>query len=99
MNDTHSKLTPDELGTIEAILQSFDRYQIPQILKIKEDVDRGEVLGEFEMTLLQEAIKDVQVWEHIADRHSEYKKLIAEIASLYSYITQKALDNQKLNLG
>ncbi|BCD99403.1 hypothetical protein [Marinagarivorans cellulosilyticus] len=92
---TYSKLSPKELGTVEAILIGFNKHQLPRLLEIQERVNHGEMLNEFELVFLEETLQEVQDTEYFADRHPEYQKLVAEVASLYECITHKARANQE----
>lgn len=94
MKPTHSGLTQDQLGTIEAVLIGFNKYQIPRLLTIKKQVDAGEVLDEVDLIFLQETLHEVQSCEYFAETHEDYKTLMAEVAALYNHISHKATENQ-----
>lgn len=89
-----SKLTPEELGSVEVVLLGFNRHQLPRLLDIKSRVDSGDLLNEFELVFLESALQEVRDSQHFADYHPEYKLLISEVANLYKHITQKAIENQ-----
>lgn len=42
--------TEKELGTIEAVLLDFNEHRLPGLLDIKERVDLGEMLNEYEIS-------------------------------------------------
>lgn len=96
MSTSSKKLTPTELGTIEAVLLGFNRHQLPRLLDIKERVDRGEVLDEYEIIFLEETLQEVQSCEYFAESHPEYKLLVAEVANYYDHISHQAMQNQKI---
>jgi len=94
MTNLHSGLTQDELGTVEAVLLEFNRHQMPRLLDIKQQVERGEVLDEFEIIFLQETLQEIRRCENFADKHVEFQMLMAEVAALYHHITQRAAKNE-----
>jgi len=49
---THS----DEERVLRALLVTFERYKLPRALHIKEKVDKGELLSDWDVAFLQEAI-------------------------------------------
>lgn len=89
------QLTPDELGTIEAVLIEFNRHQMPRLLDIKTRLDRGEILDEFEIIFLQATLQEVQQCEYFVQQHPDFTVLLSEVASLYTYITRHAAENEK----
>ena len=48
-------MTPrsDEEKVLRALLVTFARYKLPHALGIKEKVDKGEVLGDWELAFLE----------------------------------------------
>ena len=83
----------DELGLIEALIIDLEEHKLPRAADIKDKVDRGECLDDFDTTFLEEALLDATKVDAIGERHAEYRALAARLSHLYKEITQKALEN------
>ena len=82
-------------GLIEVVLERFNTQRLPRALALKEKVDRGERLDDFDLNFLQEVFADAQKIHSFLDRHPEYQDLAAMSISLYKEISDKALENEK----
>ena len=91
----HEKLTPRQLGTVEAVLLGFNRHQLPRLLRIKAKVDDGGLLDKFDITFLEETLDEIRASEHFADQHEEFRLLVAEVAGLYDHIWKQAKANEQ----
>ena len=83
-----------ELGVATALLERLEKQRIPQALAIKEKVDRGELLEDFDIEFLKDILADAQNNMPQVQKHPEYQQLTAQLAHLYHEITEKALANQ-----
>lgn len=86
--------TDRELGTAQVILNDFKLHRIPRLLAIKEGVDKGEVVNEFDLQFLQDVLEETRGVERFADKHPEWQKLVAEVFELYHHITETDLKNE-----
>ncbi|MFV1973398.1 MAG: hypothetical protein ACC648_06725 [Thiohalobacterales bacterium] len=84
-----------DAGIISVLLERLEKQRLPRILALKDKVDGGQPLGEFDIEFLEEVIKDTGKIEVLIERHPEYKELAAKIMGLYREITSKALENEK----
>ncbi len=83
-----------ELGVITTVLERLEKQRLPQALAIKEKVDRGDILEDFDIDFLKEIFADAQNNMPYVQNHPEYQQLAAQLAHLYHEITEKALENQ-----
>ncbi len=82
-------------GIITVMMQRFESCWLPDTLKIKEKVDRGEKLSERDTAFLEEVIQDIRRAQVLVDQYPEFQGLYGRVAHLYHEITARALENEK----
>ncbi len=87
-------LTDKELGVVQVVLDRFEKQRLPDLLKIRDKVDAGELMTDIDISILETAVGEAKGSIEFADKHPEYQTLIAEVNHLYKHITDKALENQ-----
>lgn len=85
----------NDTGVILVMIQRFERQRLPRIIKIKERLDDGNRLTEFEIEYMSEALQDARSLLPYLDRHQEYKPLFARVIHYYKVIADKALANEE----
>jgi hypothetical protein len=90
----------EDAGIIQTLLDRLNTQRLPLALALKEKVDRGETLSEYDIGKLEEILTDAQALQPLIERHleshPEHQDFIARIEHLYAEIVAKALENQKL---
>lgn len=87
--------TSKDAGIIQVLVERLENQRLPRTLDLKEKVDRGETLNEFDIQYLDEVFKDAEQIHPLVERHPEWQDLAARLVHLYKQITEKALENEK----
>ncbi len=87
--------TTHDAGLIQVLAERMETQRLPRALDLKEKVDLGETLNEFDIQFLEEVFNDAQEIRPLIDRHPEWQDLAAKLIHLYKEITEKALENEK----
>jgi hypothetical protein len=82
-------------GVIAVLVERLEKQRLPRTLSIKEKVDRGEVLDEFDLSYLEQVFADASSLKPLIDRHPEYQELASRMIHLYKEITDRAMENEK----
>ena len=82
-------------GLIQVLLDRLENWRLPMTLSLKERVDRGEKLNEFDIQFLEEVFRDVKELHPLIERNPELQDLAKKMAGLYKEITEKALKNEQ----
>jgi hypothetical protein len=87
--------TEEDTGVTLALLERFQTQRLPRALALKERVDQGGLLDEFDITFLETVFRESASIRTRISRHTEYEPLYSKVIHLYHEITAKALENQK----
>jgi hypothetical protein len=85
----------DEERVLAAFLINFETHKLPRALNIKEKVEKGESLSDWEIAFLREAIEEANRVKTLVDRHPELQSLYAHAVRLYDEITLQALKTEQ----
>ncbi len=80
---------------IYVLVTRLKNQRLPRALKLKEQVDRGELLSDIDIQFLKEVFRDTQDSQGILSRNPEWQPLVTKMISLYKEITDKALENER----
>jgi hypothetical protein len=84
-----------DAGLIAVLMERLEKQRLPRALSLKEKVDRGELLDDFDLAFLDEVFADTNSIKPLLDRHPEYQSIAARMVGLYKAITDKAMENEK----
>lgn len=76
-------------------MDRLNNWRLPRALRLKERVDRGEKLTDYDLTFLKKILEDGRNAAAMSSSHPELESLISKLTDLYSHITRKALENER----
>jgi hypothetical protein len=89
----------EDTGVIEAVLQRLNDFRLPRLLELKERVDGGETLTEYDLEFLEHVLEDGRSVEGIIKRRPEVQPLAAKVIALYHDIVARGLENESKHSG
>jgi len=91
--------TDSELALIVTTLDRLRTQRLPRALDIKQKVDAGGTLDEFDIAFLDEIFRDASFVRATVDTHPEFQDIVARVTHLYREITERALANEQAGSG
>lgn len=85
----------DDQGLIAVLVERMESQRLPKALALKEKVDRGERLDDFDIAFLEDVFSDTVQIKPLLARHPEFEELAGKVSSLYREITERALANEQ----
>lgn len=85
----------EDAGILAVIIERLESQRLPRALDLKEKVDRGERLDDFDFAFLEEVFADSQEIQPLIERHPEHQAFASKVIGLYHDITEKALANEQ----
>ena len=82
-------------GTAQVLMVRLESQRLPRALKLKEKVDRGERLSEFDTQFLKRAVQEGLEARRLAAKLPQYQEVVDRMAQLYDEITRKGAENEK----
>lgn len=87
--------TQDELGTVQALLERFNKERLPRALEIKQRVDQGECLTGYDIEFLERVFREGAENRQIYAKFPEYMDIVTMSVRIYEEIMAKALENEQ----
>lgn len=82
-------------GTAYVLLMRLNNERLPRALELKEKVDRGERLSDYDKEYLKHVLSEAGGVRRAANKLPEYQDLVKRMQTLYDEITSKALVNEQ----
>ena len=81
-------------GTAQVLMVRLESQRLPRALKLKEKVDRGERLTEFDTQFLKQATQEGREARKLAQKLPQYQEVVNRMAALYEEIARKGAENE-----
>lgn len=88
-----------EDGIIQVLANRLIKQRLPRAISLKEKVEVGETLSDFDISFLEQVFDDVNKIRGVVENHPEWKPLVAKVMNIYTEIMKQAMineSNQKL---
>ncbi len=84
-----------DAGMLAVLIERLEGQRLPRALDLKEKVDQGGCLDDFDIAFLEEVFADSQQLQPLMERHPEHQEIAAKMMGLYREITEKGLANER----
>lgn len=81
-------------GVAQVLIARLESRRLPYALKLREKVNRGERLTDFDTRLLKKVLEESGEARRIAKKLPQYEAIVTQMAELYDEITRKGLENE-----
>lgn len=79
---------------IAAALKRLNEFRLPRILSLKEKVDGGDVLSDYDLKFLRHVLDDARDLNPILERNPKYLELRDKALGLVHQVLDKGEENQ-----
>lgn len=85
----------DDAGTITALLERFNHWQLPRAQALKAKMERGEALDAHELDFLASLLESAQEVLPIVERNPEVHQLAAQAFAFYAELVALAAERDE----
>ena len=82
-------------GMMVTLTQRFERQRLPRIMAIKEYVDQGRTLSDYDREFLEVVMRDARTNIRHVEDIPECRHLFMQLVHLYKQIIDRAMANEK----
>ena len=89
-----AKASKDE-GVKAVLAKRMVEQRLPRALEMKERVERGELLNEADLKLLETVVMESNSLSELVGKDPKARDIAAKMLQLYNEITTRALENER----
>jgi len=89
----------DDLGTLQAVIEDYQKRKLPRMLRIRQQVDGGAILSEYDMEFLMGLHHQIYRYESFVEEHAEYMLIYQGFVQVYGHIIDVGLANERSEFG
>ncbi|MBE9560435.1 MAG: hypothetical protein IMF15_06570 [Proteobacteria bacterium] len=83
------------IGIMQTLLLEFERHRLPRLLRLRDKVDRGEVLNEVDFEFLCKEIDDACITKHLIVSYPELEEFCLHMGHMFKELCDRAVENEK----
>jgi len=83
------------IGIIQSLVQEFEQHRLPKLFRIKDKLDRGEVISDVDFERLCKEIRDAGLAMHMTVHYPELQEFCLLMSHFYKELCDEALVNEQ----
>ena len=83
------------IGVIQSLVVEYERHKLPRIFRLKDKIDRGEIINDIDLEYICKQLKDASLAMHLTVHYPELQDFCLIMGHLCKDICEGALENQK----
>ena len=83
------------IGVIQSLVMEYERHKLPRIFRLKDKIDRGEIINDIDLEYICKQLKDASLAMHLTVHYPELQDFCLIMGHLCKDICEGALENQK----
>lgn len=83
------------IGVIQSLVMEYEQHRLPRIFRLKDKIDRGEVINDIDLDYICKQLKDASLAMHLTVHYPELQDFCLIMGHLCKDICEGALENQK----
>ena len=88
-------MSQKDLGIAQVLLKHLNEQLLPYALELKDRVDKGELLSDYDLEFLKKAEGEARFLPPLLERQPQYKPLAQQVFALLEHIAAKGSENEK----
>lgn len=82
------------IGVLQTLMLEFEHHHLPRLLRLKDKVDRGEIINDVEFDFLNNEIKNACMTKHLTVNYPELEEFCLLLGHLFKELCDKAVENE-----
>ncbi len=86
------------IGVMQSLVQEYEHQRCPRLFRLKDKIDRGEVINDIDLEYICKQLKDASLAMHLTVNYPELRDFCFIMGHLCKDICDGALENQTHSL-